>query len=369
VVCFWVLVAISAHLVAGTATMGCSCDTAPVEPPPSQSPRETVLPDEGEPPEHVVVPAAVALDPSRSIEPASRSDDHVSPTPVRVRRLVYRFFPRLPWGLGPGRPDLLPPTGELRIDISGPRLRARFVGNGFPVDEGAEVRLRSDLPGTYVFDGLGGRPYGTGQLAAWFQAGPGASGVELTVRESSPDDPIVVDMVCRLFGEWAGASIAAVRRSCASDGMPMKMMFGLYRVDRTAEATIEIPERAMRADHVDPPHGLSHLVSFAFHEPSVLARFVPDDDPPEQYVPRGTVPVVVTEGLRVENHTGARVMVTVDGVAVGWLDSGSEPLVLTGLRPGGYMVGGVMPLGGRACRTRMYEAPSNVVLERPREVR
>lgn len=314
----------------------------------------------------IVEEATITGDRRVVIRPAARLDEHDGDRPVRVKRLVYRFVPHLPWSLGNGRTELLPPTGELTIDVAGGRLRARFVGNGFPVDDGSEVRLRSDMPGVYVFDAAGGRPEGTGQLAAWFQSGPGARTVELKVRTSAQDEPTTIDLVCRFFGEWAGTSIAAVRRSCSADGLPVRFRFGPYQVERTAEAWIDVPERALRADHIDPPRNLVHVRRVDFHTREELGLIAPSPEEPLEHRRRPDEPeVVVTDGLATENRTGARVLVVVDGVALGWLDPG-ERATFEGIPAGGHLVGGMMPLGGVTKRSYRYPLPGFFVLQRQR---
>ena len=60
-------------------------------------------------------------------------------------------------------------AGELHVDVSLGRLRARFVGPGWPVDEGTEVRLRVGSA-RRVPVRRRGRPFArVGQLAAWFE--------------------------------------------------------------------------------------------------------------------------------------------------------------------------------------------------------
>lgn len=313
----------------------------------------------------VVVAATVPGSARGVIEPAPRIDEYATAAPVRVRRFIYRFVVRVPFWLGHGRSDIVPPSGELRVDVGGPRLRAQFVGNGFPVDENSEVRMRSDVPGTYVFDARGGRYMGTGQLASWFQSGVGARTLEFGVRVSAPDDPVVVDMVCRLFGEWAGTSIAAVRRACSADGMPIRMTFGPYLVDRTAEATIEVPARTLRADHLDPPVGLTHTANHLFHSAEMLGRLEGHiDNVTLPRLPPGETRIEVSDGLLVENRTGARVLLVVDGIGLGWLDSGTEPVPVHGIPGGGYLVGAMLPLGGTAARARGTMIPAHMVFGR-----
>lgn len=345
----------------------CACDCGPKPLVPAESAPVTAAatPDASSATSPVMVEEATITGDHRNvIRLASRLDEHTGNRPIRVKRLVYRFVVHPSWSLGNGRPELLAPTGELTVDVAGGRLRARFVGSGFPVDDGSEVRMRSDLPGVYVFDASGGRPVGTGQMAAWFQSGPGARTVELVVRTSAEDDPTTIDLVCRFFGEWAGTSISAVRRSCGADGLPVRFRFGPYRVERTAEAWIDRPERALRADHLDPPRGLVHRETVFFHTRDELALLsASTEEPPDRRRRRDEPEVVVTDGLMVENRTGARAMVTVDGVALGWLDPGLRAS-FEGIPAGGHLVGGMLPLGGVAKRSYHFELPGFLILQR-----
>ncbi len=314
---------------------------------------------------NVVIPGdQLEVAPSPTVVAAPRVDDRASTTEVQVRRLVYRFELRVGWLYGGGRADLLAPTGELYVDVAGGRLRARFVGNGWPVDDGSEVRMRSDQPGVYVFDARGGRYVGTGQLAAWFQGGPGTRNVEMTVRTRASGEATTTDMVCRLFGEWAGTSVATVRRTCVADGLPVRFQFGPYRGERTAEATIYLPEHQLRADHLEPPRGLVHLPSVSFHTDEELARIQPmREEPAVHRAPPGEQLEPVTSGLLAENRTAARVLVTVDGVALGWLDPGARQ-AYPSLPAGGHRVGAMLPLGGRGSRAVAHLLPAHVLLTR-----
>lgn len=348
--------------VVGVLAALTACSHDPVVPapplPPAESPR--ALPE----PESVVVDGASLATAPVEIEPALHRDEFVSGGEVRVRRIIYQVNPVVTWALGYGNTELLAPTGEIVLDISGSRLRARFQGTGLAADDGSEIRLRADEHGTYVFDGRGGRSVGTGQLAAWYQDGPGARGVEFKLRQAVPDDAHTIELVCRFFGEWAGASIASVRRACGSLGLPTKFRFGPYRIDRTAETVVYLPETALRSDEREPPRGLRHESVVQFFEPRALARLAPTiDDVPERRLRPGEVRPTVDEGMTVENRTGARVLVTIDGVALGWLDP-SETTHFSGMPPGGYWVGAMFPLGGIASRRRAHRLPAYVVLER-----
>lgn len=357
-------VRLTALFVAASLVIGASaCGDPPLRP--AEAAPASAAPSDTAPDAEVVIPGeSLVGSPEVTVLPAARVDEHATTTEVRVRRLVYRFELRVGWLYGNGRSDLLSPTGELYVDVAGGRLRARFVGNGWPVDDGSEVRMRSDRPGVYVFDARGGRPVGTGQLAAWFQGGPGARSVEMTVRTRAVDDAATIDMVCRLFGEWAGTSIAAVRRTCASDGLPVRFQLGPYRGERTAEAVVYLPEHQLRADHLEPPRGLVHHASVGFHTDEEIARIEPMRDEPQTRRPRaGEALETVARGLLVENRTGARVLVTADGVALGWLDPGARHAYPT-LPDGGHRIGAMLPLGGRGTPAFAYALPAHVVLTR-----
>jgi len=355
-----VVFAVATLALVGSACAGCSREPVASAPPLPVEPSAHPIP----PPSTVFVDGAELSDAPIEIEPAFHRDDTVTRSEVRVRRIIYRFVPIVTYVLGPGREDFAPPTGELFIDIAGSRMRARFVGTGFPVDENSEVRMRADEHGTYIFDGRGGRPVGTGQLAAWFQSGPGASGVELKLRQGVPDDPHTIELVCRLFGEWAGASIAAVRRTCAASGLPTKFKFGPYSVQRTAESIVYLPESALRSDELEPPRHLRHAEEVQFFEARALAQLVPsEEDPPELRMAPNETRQHVDDGMLVENRTAARVLVTIDGIALGWLDP-SRSMHVTGMPPGGYRVGAMLPLGGVASRTHAYLLPAHIVLGR-----
>lgn len=333
------------------------------EPPPALGTAEIVTPEPPPPePARVVLEGETADEGSRRVIPASHVDERASPSPIRVRRLVFRFEIRVPWGLGAGQSEIPTPTGELTVDLAGPRLRARFSGQGFPVDEGAEIRMRVDEPGTYVVDGKGGRPLTTGQLASWFQGGIGPRVTEMRVRTRAEEERETVDFVCRLFGEWAGSSMYNVRRTCASDGLPTRFYFGSYHVERTAEVWLTMPERALRADHLDVPT-LRHEPSVVFHDRIMRERVHPSSDDPPNRRPEPEAPEV-TDGVLVESQLVTRALVTVSGVPIGWLDPGARAH-FDGIATGGYVISALMPLGGSAAIARAYELPRFVVL-RPR---
>lgn len=197
------------------------------------------------------------------IEPASHGDDdYANDEPVVARRYVYRVRMIVPAGLGDTSARVTVPAAELYIDVSHERLRARFVGNGWPVGAGSEVRLRRDRPGVYVFDGEGGRPLEPGQLSTWFEGGPVTRrGPPLRVfatyghprRQPPPDDEEDPgELVCALLAELASESREPVIRRCEL-GAPHLWRLGFWHAERTASVRIELARSSLRADERNPP--------------------------------------------------------------------------------------------------------------------
>lgn len=312
-------------------------------------------------------PAPVATRAPPLIEPAAAIDHaYDSDEPVTTRRYVYRVRLAIPAALGNGA-DLATPAAELFLDVSSERVRARFVGQGWPVDTGAEVRLRGDSPGAYVFDGAGGRPLLPGQLAEWFEGGERRPGPRLSVRRdpTMPSGEATGTLVCALLAEWAGEPRDAVVRRC--DGRaPIGFRVGLWRAERTADLQVELPRRSLRADEVGPPDALPSLTSRAFFEPASLARIAPRSVRGEEIEARD--PEAPPEGLLFVNQSGTRVIVTVQGVPIGWVAPHAEAYFV-GLLPGAHDVGGLRPMGSIALRPRLLELPARTVLRGPRAPR
>ncbi len=305
----------------------------------------------------------------RLIERAAATDTaYDDDEPVTARRYVYRVRLALPDVVGTDHSDLAIPAAELFVDVSAERLRARFAGPGWPVEAGSEVRIRGDSPGVYVFDARGGRPLEPGALATWFEGGAPRRGPMLVVRREvgrRPEpDPPPGGLICALLSEWAGEPRDGVARRC-DQGAPTGFRVGFWRGERTAEVPVELPRRALRADDVDPPPPAGLSSSRAFLEPAAFARIPPMERPPpadEVMAP----PREIGEGLELENQSEARAIVTVEGVAIGWVASGARGLFI-GLRPGAYRVGAMRPLGAVVMRPRVVMVPGSTLL-RPRRV-
>jgi hypothetical protein len=351
------------------AVICAGCETAPAripaQPPPAERTveqwrgEETAVESEDEEPLEPIPFALPSTEVTPSTAPAAARDlAYDSDAPLAVRRYVYRVRLAIPSALGDAE-DLITPGAELYVDTSEERARARFVGQSWPLEAGAEVRLRGDSPGTYVFDGAGGRPLLPSELGEWFEGGERRPGPSLSVRR----DPAAAAgergaLVCALLAEWAGEDREAVLRRC--DGRaPIAFRVGLWRAERTADLPIEIPRRSLRADEIDPPSTIPPSTSRAFYEPGTLARI-------EGAAVRGEEieaadPEAPGEGLLFVNESPTRVVVTAQGVPIGWVAPRSSGLFV-GLRPGPIWVGAIRPLGSIALRPRLVSVPARTVL-------
>lgn len=354
------------------------CEGAPARTPAQPPPAERTVEEwhgeraadspPGQPDDEVLeamplAPVPLEEEPTQTVVPAAARDlAYDDDEPLPVRRYVYRVRLAIPSALGDAS-DLATPGAELYVDTSEERARARFVGQSWPVEAGAEVRLRGDSPGSYVFDGEGGRPLLPGELGQWFEGGERRPGPGLSVRR----DPTTPSgergaLVCALLAEWAGEDREAVARRC--DGRaPISFRVGLWRAERTADLAIEVPRRALRADELEPPAPVARSTSRAFYEPSSLARI-------ESAVVRGEEveradPEAPGEGLLFVNESATRVVVTAQGVPIGWIAPHASGFFV-GLRPGPLWVGALRPMGSIALRPRLISVPARTVLRAPR---
>ncbi|HEX7478731.1 MAG TPA: hypothetical protein VF331_13065 [Polyangiales bacterium] len=309
-------------------------------------------------------PSAAA---SEQTQAATLADhDYEAGAEVPVRHLVYRVGFVVPPELRGGRPLLSAPAGELHIDVSRERLRARLVGPGWPCDEGTEVRLRSDVPGVYLFDGQGGRPLPPGQLAAWFQGHEGGhtKGGVRVLRESGKAGGGPGELVCALLAEWTRQDRDDVLPRCVGGSLAPGFRFGLWSAELTAIVPLSLPRTKLRADAGDPPAPISALPYRAILEPSELSRLVPSHvrtaDP--RFAP---VDASVTDAaLDVDNDSDARVIVIAQGVPVGWVRAHAHGH-FPGFTPGYYYIGAVRPFGQPAMRAGLIRVPSSLHLRKP----
>lgn len=278
---------------------------------------------------------------------------------VPSRRVVYRVSLRVPLNLGSGHSRIPSLNAELYIDVSQDRLRARFAGPGWPVPDGSEVRIRRDQPGVYIFDGKGGRPLGPGQLAQWFEGGRLRR--EASLRVSVPPENEQVgpgSLVCRFIAEWSHTSPDALERRCGEGGTPPSFRVGLWRAYRTADVYVELPRPSLRADHESPPEPPSAETGRAFLAPAQFARLRPVRGAraePEEDAP--------TRGVIIANTGRARMVVTVGGTPVGWIDAGAE-FHFEHLERGSYAIGAMRPLGLQTAQKRTRVVPGRVRLPR-----
>ncbi|MBC7172481.1 MAG: hypothetical protein H5U40_08655, partial [Polyangiaceae bacterium] len=272
--------------------------------------------------------------------------DFIDDRPVEARQVIYRFQTRVPAIFGPGIGTVPRAATELLLLVTPDRLRARFSGPGWPVHPEAEVRVRGDRPGTYVFDGAGGRPLGPGQMTHWFEGGPPRRRVRVWTRTDPPPpgDDDYGSMVCRFLAEWASSSVDALLAQC--DGsIPRWIRIGPYTGDRTADVPVVVPRRKLRADEAEAPPRIAAPSSWLYHPASTYRRMLPRPRPATSAEPAEAPEGA--RGLRVRNLGRIRMVVTLDGTPLGWVEPDEEvdfPDVPEGL----FMVGGMRPLGGLA---------------------
>ncbi|MFO0684836.1 MAG: hypothetical protein U0234_22455 [Sandaracinus sp.] len=302
--------------------------------------------------------------PAAAVDVAYDSDERVD-----VRRFVYRVALDVPSVLGERGGEVETAAAELYVDVSEERVRARFAGPGWPVAGGSEVRLRGDSPGAYVFDEHGGGPLVPGELGAWFEGGPPRAGPILVVRRDpalrGATEPGPGMLVCALLAEWSGEARENVMRRCAT-GAPLGFRVGYWRGERMADVTVQAPRREIRADHVDPPELPARAATRVFLEASAQAHLAPRrvsrDLEPSADDGRGPPP---QRGLALVNESEARIVVVVDGVAVGSVESLTTGL-FPDLSPGAHEIAAMRPLGAVVMRPRELLLPARTILHAPR---
>lgn len=276
--------------------------------------------------------------------------------PVPIRRLVYRVRLHLPRSYGRAEASRTVHAGELSLDVSTDRLRARFLGDGWPVDRGAEVRLRGDANGVYVIDGSGGRPLDPGELGSWFEGRRrGRSQARVIVwREWGDGTDGPGELLCALLAEWARQPRDLLMRRCRHNALPPRFRIGLWLAELTAVVPMELPRNELRADHVDPPQGIEARSETRFLHAEEIARIAPLRATPAP--PDGTLPA-----LTVSNRGPTRLIVIVQGVPLGWI-APQATASYRALRPGYYRVGVIRPLGMPRYSPRTLELPTQLTV-------
>jgi hypothetical protein len=321
--------------------------------------------------------ASEALEPSapgaaeRKIEPSTLLDpDYAGSELVGVRRVVYRVTIAVPAHLRPSRPPVAPPAGELLLDVGDHRLRARFVGPGWPVPDGSEVRLRGDVPGVYLFDADGGRALSPGQLSTWFEgysAGMRTRSELLILKDYNPapsEGP--GDLLCAFLAEWTGNPRDEVLRRCTGF-LPPGFRFGVWSAELTAIVQTSVPRYELRADNADPPRLWPRRPDAQLIEPAALARV--------RALPRAraeapAAPAAVSgeaaARLGLENHTPARMVAVVQGVPVGWVDAFAR-VQFTGLAQGTYEVAALRTSTGSVQAAGQVSVPGELIVARSQQ--
>lgn len=302
-----------------------------------------------------VAPAAKAAAPRRPVRPAVMSDaSEGSDALVTARRLVYRVGFVVPPGYRHPAASLIPSAAELEVDVSRDRLRARFVGNGWPLPRGVELRLRADLPGVYVFDAEGGRSLGPGELASWFEGRTSGSRSRVRVRrEASTETSGPSEPMCLLLAEWTAQPREDLVRRCSEGSIPPAFGFGPWRGELTAMVPMQLPRRALRADHVDPPESFAPATGGTMLGSEELRGLASSAAGPASH---GTLEVV--------NHAESRVIVFVAGTPVAWVDAGARTTIER-LPVGTHRVGALRPLGIAQATPRATTVPGTFTLGRP----
>ncbi len=301
----------------------------------------------------------------RVLSGVQRDDLYDSDEPIRVVRLVYQVTLQIPAALGTPPRTFRRPRMELIVEATEERLRAYFKGPGWPVPDGAEVRLRHDLGGTYAFDERGGRPLSPGVLSEWFQGGPlGDHRPAVGIRPAFEPGYAPGALACGLIAEWGGEARAGFVRRCQDRGGPIRFRVGPWLGERTAELMVQMPRRALRADHEDPPDPLPSASGVPLLSPSQLRRLPPgrgkrNSAPLES---RGPAP---ESGLVVRNPLAVRVVVTANGAPVGWVGP-EEEVGLPGLADGLFNVAAMRPLGSLGWSPHLVRVPARIELVRPR---
>ncbi|HEX2676625.1 MAG TPA: hypothetical protein VHM19_08290 [Polyangiales bacterium] len=306
--------------------------------------------------------AKAALSPPLNVQPATMADHAFEASgSVPARHLVYRVTFIVPTGLRKHRPPISAPAGELHVDVAKERLRARFVGPGWPVEDGTEVRLRDDIPGVYLFDGTGGRPLAPGQLAGWFQGSEANRTKSLVYvhrdlgngERGGPGE-----LLCALLAEWTQQDREDLLPLCRNGALPLGFHFGLWSAELTAIVPLEVARGKLRADAGHPPERIAWSPGRTMLEPADIAKLVPVRVRAERRVveqpvgPEGAV-------LDIENRTDARVVVVVEGVAVGWVRARTH-VRFNGFAPGFYHVGASRPFGQPVMSPNLIHIPGSL---------
>ena len=308
----------------------------------------------------------------RKIEPSTLLDpENASSELIGVRRVVYRVTIAVPASLRSARPPVSPPAGELLLDVGDQRLRARFVGPGWPVDDGSEVRLRGDVPGVYLFDADGGRPLSPGQLSTWFEGYPAGMRTrsELLIHKDYNPGPSEGpgDLLCAFLAEWTGNPRDEVLRRCTGF-LPPGFRFGVWSAELTAIVQTSVPRYELRADAADPPRLWPRAPDPQLIEASALARIRALPRPRDAARTAELAAPAAISGadkpqLVLDNRTPARMVAVVQGVPVGWVNAFSR-VRFSGLSAGLYSVAALRTSTGSIQGSGQVSVPGEMLVAR-----
>jgi len=268
---------------------------------------------------------------------------------------VYRVTLRPVGLIGEAPPSIPSPRAELVVDVTDERLRARFTGAGWPLSSEAEVRIREDLPGVYLFDHRGGRPLAEGQLRDWF-IGDAVRRESINVRVSpAPSEEQVGAgrLICRLLAEWSGQPVNHLMRRCGVGGAPSGFRVGVWIGRRTADVSIRLGRSALRADHHQRPSLATRTERHQrLTSEAIIRRIEPHRPLPSEDIDEAD-PLVLT------NDEPTRLIFTVEGVPLAWIPAGTS-LQLRGMRSGIYRFAALRPMGSIALRYRLVAVPGQL---------
>ncbi|MCA9532275.1 MAG: hypothetical protein KC593_01300 [Myxococcales bacterium] len=285
-------------------------------------------------------------------------DEYITREPIPARRLVYRMRLLIHSTFGDPPPGTPPAGAELNLDMTADRLRARFLGETWPIQPGAEVRVRRGSPGTYVFDAMGGRHLGPGELSGWFVGE--RVGRDPFVRVRAPRVPTIgpAPMICRLIAEWANSTYSSISNRCR-DGAPPWFRVGMWFGTLSADVTMDLPQSTLRADERDPPPRAEPIDGRVMLSEVLRARLWPATTP--TYDPG---PLPQEHGtLTIENRAPRKMIIVVDAVPVAWVEAGAS-LEVGQLPAGQHWVGAQYPFGHRATAPIQVQIPGSFVVER-----
>jgi hypothetical protein len=353
----------------------------PAQPPAPNPPQPSAADSERAPSWATEVGKSLArglqLGAANRVTPATVSDRQFdSAEPVSVRRLVYRATIELPQGLRVAHSPVLPSPSELHLDVGIDRLRGRFVGPSWPVDDGSEVRLRADVPGVYMFDGAGGRPLAPGHLASWFNGDEGEQFARQPVRlraEPGPSAEGPSELVCALIAEWTAQPRQALENSCAGGVLMQKFQFGIWSFDLTAIVPMTVPRSQIRADAVSLPRPLAGARGRNLLETRDIERLAPISQRQAGNNTGSTGLAPIDAGppgsgvLRAENRGQTRMLVVVQGVPLAWLQPRAA-MEFSGFTPGYYRVSGLRPYAQTAFAPAPMVIPGELLVGLAMEV-